>query len=231
MRKLCRDTERMYFEEAKTMLSNLAILGGTSYSGFVVEDFSFSICQYESGETIFSKRSYQKSLSLIIKGRATARKLHGGKDLTIRSFMPGEIFGVAALFSQEEEYVSEIRADSSCIVAFIPQETVSEVFRRSPDAAIAYISLLSQKIRYLNDKLDSISAPSAVSKLCYYLLENQETTIAMQSLAQILGISRMTLYRALDTLIENGWLQKEGKKLKVLDRDSLAQVALSEEIF
>jgi len=231
MKELSYDVERPLFDEAEKMLSGLAILGGESFSRFIIEDTAFSLCEYLPGETIFSKKEYRKSLSLMIKGRATARKIHGGKDLMIRSFEPGEIFGVAALFCQKDEYVSEIRADSSCVVAFVPQEIVSEVFRRSPDAAIAYISLLSQKICYLNDKLDNISAPSAISKLCYYLLEKQETTIAMQSLAQMLGISRMTLYRSLDILIENEWIRKEGKKLTVLDREALTRIALSEEIF
>ena len=231
MKELSRTCERSLFDEAEKMLSGRAFLGGAEFSGFVVENTKFSLWEYLPGETIFSKKEYRKSLSLLIKGRATARKVHGGKDLTIRSFAPGEIFGVASLFCEEDEYVSEIRADSSCVIAFVPQEIVSDVFRQSPDAAIAYISLLSQKIRYLNDKLDNISAPSALSKLCYYLLENPETTVAMQSLAQMLGVSRMTLYRSLDTLVENGWLLKDGKVLTVLDREALTRVALSEEFF
>lgn len=231
MKELSRETERALFDEAKRMISDLAILGGKAFSDFVVEDSSFSLCEYAPGETIFSKRKYRKSLSIVICGRATARKLHGGRDLMIRSFEVGEIFGIAALFCHKDEYVSEIRADSSCVVAFVPQEIVSEVFRRSPDAAIAYISVLSQKICFLNDKLDNISAPSAISKLCYFLLEKQEATVAMQSLAQMLGISRMTLYRSLDVLVENEWVRKDGKKLTVLDRDALTRIALSEEIF
>lgn len=231
MKKLSREVEKAYFEEARVLLSDIDILGGKALSYLVVDNSAFSIYQYEAGETIFSKTNYQKSLSLIIKGKATALKRHGGKDLMIRTFLPGDVFGVAALFCQNVEYVSDIQADSLCVVAFVPQEIVDEVFRCSHDAAIAYISLLSQKIRYLNDKLDHISAPSALSKLCYYLLEKQETTIAMQALAQTLGISRMTLYRSLDALMENKWIKKEGKQLTVLDREALTRVALSEEIF
>lgn len=231
MKELSLDTERALFDEAEKMLSDLEILGGEVFSKVIVEDAAFSLCEYLPGETIFTKKEYRKSLSLIIRGRATARKKHGGRDLMIRSFEPGDIFGIATLFCQKDEYVSEIRADSSCVVAFVPQKIVSEVFRESPDAAIAYISVLSQKICFLNDKLDNISAPSAVSKLCYYLLEKQETKVSMQSLAQMLGISRMTLYRSLDILVENEWIRKEGKSLTVLDREALSRVALSEEIF
>lgn len=231
MRELYRDGKQVLFDKAEKMLSDLTILGGKRFAGFIIEDPAFSLCEYQSDETIFSKKEYRNSLSLIVEGSATARKVHGGKDLTIRSFQSGDIFGVASLFCEEEEYVSEIRADQTCVVAFVPQEIVSEIFRQSPDAAIAYISLLSQKIRYLNDKLDNISAPSAISKLCYYLLENHDMTISMQSLAQMLGMSRMTLYRSLDTLVENGWLKKDGKKLVVLDRNALTRVASSEEIF
>lgn len=231
MKELSLSADRLLFDEAEETLSSLAILGGKSFSRFIIEDSDFSLCEYLPGETIFSKKEFRQALSVVIRGRATARKIHGGKDLMIRSFEAGEIFGIAALFSQKNEYVSEIRADSSCVVAFVPQKTVSEVFRKSPDAAIAYISVLSQKICFLNDKLDNISAPSAISKLCYYLLEKPKTTVAMQSLAQMLGISRMTLYRSLDILLENEWVKKEGKTLTVLDPEALSRVALSEEIF
>ena len=58
-----------------------------------------------------------------------------------------------------------------------------------------------------------------------------KTKVSMQSLAQMLGISRMTLYRSLDILVENEWIRKEGKSLTVLDREALSRVAFSEEIF
>ena len=231
MRELFRETEQLIFDEAKEIISNLVILGGKDLATWVIENSDFALCEYLPSETIFSRKAYRKSLSVIVRGRATVRKVHGGKELVIRSFEAGDVFGMAALFCDKEEYVSEIRADSSCVVAFVPQEIVSEVFRKSPEAAIAYISVLSQKICFLNDKLDNISAPSAISKLSYYLLEKQEITIAMQSLAQMLGVSRMTLYRSLDILVENKWVQKEGKKLTVLDREALTRVTLSEEIF
>ena len=171
MRVLSLKTEKQIFEKAQTILSDLEFLGGKSFSHSIINDPRFSMVEYESGETVYSKKEYKKALSLIVSGKVTARKVHGGKDLVIRTFDAGDLFGVAALFSQDDEYVSEIRADSKCTVAFVSQEIVSEIFLKSPEAALAYVSLLSQKIRYLNNKLDNISAPSALSKLCYFLIE------------------------------------------------------------
>ena len=219
------------YKEISDMIAELPFLGGNDFVSYILESELFSVCEYDPGEKIFSKDSFSKSLSILVEGKAVAKKTHGGKDLVIRSFQKGDLFGVAALFSEENEYVSEICADTKCVIAFIPQEIVNDIFQQSPHAAIAYISLLSQKIRYLNAKLDNISAPTALSKLCYYLLDSGDVRLSMQSLAQALGISRMSLYRCLDVLVQNGWLKKEGKSLVILDREALARIATSEEIF
>lgn len=231
MRELSMAQNAELYTAAHDMIAELEILGGAKYAESIIQDERFSVCEYSSGEIIFSKNSYKKALSLLVCGKATARKTNVGGEVVIRTFSQGDLFGVAALFSDEDEYVSEIRADGKCVIAFVPQDMISEIFCRFPDAAIAYISLLSRKIRYLNTKLDSFSAPNAHAKLCHFLLENPNVNSSMQALSERLGMSRMTLYRNLDLLVQNGCISKKGKVIKVIDCEALSRAASSEEIF
>ena len=53
----------------------------------------------------------------------------------------------------------------------------------------------------------------------------------MQALSERLGMSRMTLYRNLDILVQNGCISKKGKVITVIDCEALSRAASSEEIF
>ncbi len=214
-RKVCRAVARRWMEP-------LAILGGSEGIDCILDSPEVQFISYEAGEIILSRRESQRALVLLLSGRASASKHAAGRDVIIRMFQEGDLFGIASLFGGEDTYVSEICAEEKTVVVTIPQAIISEIFRKNPDAALAYIELLSGKIRYLNAKLDSFTAPSAYAKLCLYLLENGDTDIPIQQLAQRLGISRMTLYRSLVTLEERQIICKKGRVITVLDRKALA---------
>jgi CRP-like cAMP-binding protein len=59
----------------------------------------------------------------IIKGKAKATTLSGEGLLT--RFGRGDLFGAAAVFGDNKEYISKIVADSDCTVQFIEQEKLS----------------------------------------------------------------------------------------------------------
>lgn len=214
-RDACRAIARRWMEP-------LAILGGHEGIERILNSPEVRFVSYEAGEVILSRKESRRVLVLLLSGRASARKHASGRDVIIRLFHEGDLFGIASLFGGEDTYVSEIRAEEKTVILTIPQAIMSDIFRRNPDAALAYIELLSGKIRYLNAKLDSFTAPSAYAKLCLYLLENGDTDIPIQQLAQHLGISRMTLYRSLVTLEENRIICKKGRVITVLDRRALA---------
>ncbi len=221
---------RPLWENARDLLAGFPFLGGEKSSDFILRSPDFSIACYTAGETIACRRTCRHALAFILSGSAVASKTAGGRDVVIRLLKKGDLFGIASLFGGPESYVSEIRARKTCYIAFVPQQIVAEIFRRDSDAAMAYIALLSEKIRYLNAKLDGFAAPSAYAKLCLYLLENGDTDIPIQTLAQTLGISRMTLYRNLELLAENRSICRNGRSITVLDRESLALGADSDPI-
>ena len=52
----------------------------------------------------------------------------------------------------------------------------------------------------------------------------------MTSLAELLGMSRMTLYRNLDILLEDGMIRKDGKSIVILRDDISMLLDPSDEI-
>ena len=193
----------------------------------ITPDFisDMSVKEYGFGEIIFSEKKCEKALGLIVSGGAVAKKKRADSEVVMSGFSEGDIFGAAALYSDSDKYTSEISSLAKHTeVLFIPQRRMTELFSVNADAAIAYIVLLSNKIRYLNDKIDSFTSPNAFSKLCRYLCENNSTKgIPMQTLAKVLDMSRMTLYRNLEILVSCGAVRKDGKEIVVIDRSKLCE--------
>ena len=152
-----------------------------------------TVKSFERDETVFSRASYDKALGVVVAGTLVSHKTVAGGDLSLRNLEAGDIFGLAGLFGSTPNYVSTIYAKTEAIVVFFSEEFLTTLFREYPESAIAYIELLSQKIRYLNAKIDSFATPNAYTKLALYLYEHQGYSGSMSSLANILGMSRMTL--------------------------------------
>lgn len=182
--------------------------------------------RFARGEIIYSPKHFEESLCLILKGTAAADK-HG--SVLLNTFQPGSCFGVATLFSPSKRYVTTVKATSTCLAAFFPAALMQDLFRQEPTISQNYITFLASRIHFLNRKIDQFTAVSAEEKVVYYLLEQLEygnpihMKLSYAKLADMLDLSRSSLYRAMDALEEDGLLHKEGKLLHILDTDALEQ--------
>ena len=177
----------------------------------------------KKGEIIMKQHDFRRCLTFIIKGKATVAKIGlDGHRTIINRLSDGDVFGMATLFYEEEEFPSEITAESNLRLAVFSKEAVEEAFFSSPEFAKAYVTLLSGKIHFLNKKLSAFSEGEASEKLLRWIMTaaNGETEFylpfSVSKLASMLGIGRASVYRAFETLSEKGLVLREGKKIVIL---------------
>lgn len=176
---------------------------------------------YCKGDTIYTPQSAQRALAMVIEGHV--RVLHG--HVPTNDLVEGDVFGAAALFGTNEDYPSTIVAGSDCRVMYIPQETVVAWMKQVPQVAENYVGFLSDRIRFLNRRLATLTAGQADGKLWRYLLahrdENGVVYVAegMSALAERLDMGRSSLYRSLDALVLAGRIRRERKKIYILQTE------------
>lgn len=189
----------------------------------IINSFS-KPCNFKKGEIIYSADNFRNAMGVILSGKAFAVTC-GGCELYMKSFEKGAVFGVASMFGDKEKYVSTIVAERETEVLFIDETTLRSVFLKNPEISLNYISFLSNKIRFLNSKLTLLSVGSSEDTLYKYLysVADDEGIAAvpksMTLLAKMLGLSRATLYRSLDTLIESGKIIRENNLIKVIKNE------------
>ena len=176
---------------------------------------------YCKGDAIYTPQSAQRALAMVMEGHV--RVLHG--HVPTNDLVEGDVFGAAALFGTNEDYPSTIVAGSDCRVMYIPQETVVAWMKQVPQVAENYVGFLSDRIRFLNRRLATLTAGQADGKLWRYLLahrdENGVVYVAegMSALAERLDMGRSSLYRSLDALVLAGRIRRERKKIYILQTE------------
>ncbi len=180
--------------------------------------------KFKKGEIIYSADTFKNAIGFILKGTAFAVSNNENK-IYLKMFNENMCFGAAAVFGGTENYVSTITAKTDCEILFITEKTLEKIFTNHPKCAINYIAFLSDKVRFLNTKLRVISCVSAEDTILTYLSSvdsaNGYANIPenMSLFAKMLGLSRATLYRALDILEKNGSILKENNKIKVIKNE------------
>jgi len=181
---------------------------------------SLSAVNFSAGAEIYTTSSFRRSIGVLTHGNAVVTGLSG---VVLNSFVAGDCFGAAAIFGGGEEYVSTVKAKPRCDVIFISAERLEELFRQRGDIALNYIAFLSNRIRFLNLKIEGFTLPSAASALRMWLERNENCGEVVPSgglaaLARQLNIGRASLYRALSELEAAGEIAREGKVITLLNK-------------
>ena len=146
--------------------------------------------------------------------------------MLIKTVSEGAIFGIANLYSENAAFPTRISAKKSCKVLFISPDDVRSLIENDPSVMRAFMAFLSEKIVYLNKKINSFTAGSAERRLTLFLADNAENDIytsetSLSALATMLDIGRASLYRALDKLELEGLIERKDRSIILKDRDLL----------
>lgn len=191
-----------------------------------------TVKKYERGQIVFRPDEYSRSLAYIISGscKVTMDQKGSGK-LPMNILSKGSFFGVAALFNEDVRYVTSIEAVRATSILFMDQQLVMECIEKVPGFAMNYIRFMGNRIRFLNRKIEILAKGNSEKSLAGFLLSSYTTrgtefTLPMScsELARALNISRSSLYRAMEDLENRKIISREGRKISILDPDSLGDI-------
>lgn len=163
-------------------------------------------------------------LAVLAEGKAAVTTPDPGRAVLLRFLRVGDLFGIANLFSAEP-LVSTVRAETDCAFLFFSEAVVSHLLDTDAQFREAYIGFLAGRVRFLNRKIGYLTAGSAERRLALYLAGlgsgDIVLTESISSLSELLNLGRASLYRAFDRLTDDGWLIRDGKRLRLTDPEAM----------
>ncbi|MBQ8208328.1 MAG: Crp/Fnr family transcriptional regulator [Clostridia bacterium] len=188
---------------------------------------------FSADEVIFTHENSEKYLVLVLSGTARVFSQDVERSVLLRTLGKGDAFGVAELFGGSDISVSRVEAKNSCKVLFIPEGKMGQLLEGDKRIMYNYLDFLCCRIRFLNKRIACFTAGTAERRLAFYLdslacdCEKSEETakvtpeVSMGALALMLDIGRASLYRAIDTLTADGFIEKDGKSFLLRDREKM----------
>ena len=188
-----------------------------------------SVISYGRGDVIFSPDSFFKSCGLILTGSVSVSKSSSDdRVLLMNTLSLGSLFGAAALWTEHSRYVTKLTALEKCRIVFFSQKLMESSMNQYPELAANYIRFLSERICFLNDKIQSLISGCSKSSLKQHLLEQFELfgpelclEHSISGLASMLNVSRASLYRAFGALENGGIIRRSGRSITILDINKL----------
>ena len=153
---------------------------------------------------------YLRKLGIVIKGRLSVFSESG---TLLNQLQPGNMFGVSTVFTGYSSHITRISAAVNSAAVLIGEEELATIFAEDFSVNRSYLAFLTDRIRFLNWKIDLFSASTAQQKLRLYLLhlrkEGSEVTVEpLARLGHTLGMGRASLYRVIEKLEGEGVIKR-----------------------
>ncbi len=192
----------------------------------------------DKGEILFFQGDPANGFYTLLSGLIRIYKSSPeGKEYTLHTIRPGQMFAEAAIFGGNKFPANCIALEESN-VAFFEKDRFINLIVNSPHISLKMISALSGFVRDFNRQIENLSLKAVSARLALFLLNQTETTgknnivldISKSELANSLGTISETLSRNFRKLKELAIIEMDGKNISILDFDKLRAISEGEKV-
>ena len=196
----------------------------------LLEESTPEIIVFSRGDTAYSKSDNEKKIGYVIDGKCeVCHTRSDGTKVVINILNQGDSFGVLAAFS-DNEFPTEIVASKNTKIAFFKKEDIIKFIKSQGEIAMNVIDFMVNRIEFLNEKIITFSGISVEQKLSSYLLSEAKSKgeifeFNRKKTAEAISAGRASVYRALDSFVEQGIIDFDSKKIYIIDRKGLERIS------
>lgn len=193
----------------------------------------FVLKTYRPGELVALQSSLYEQLLIVNKGFVRGEMTDSnGRSSLIEEIHAPRIIAPAFLYATENRLPVELIAAVSTEIVCIGRSPFTSMMQQDARVLTNYLQLMADRSRFLSEKLRMQRFGTIKDKLARYLLElsqrlnGDEFVIphTQQQLADLFGVTRPALARAVGQLEAEGLLRTKGKHFSILDRNRLKQI-------
>lgn len=163
------------------------------------------ILEFKRGDPVSEVQNGVECVGVIISGGIA---VESGEGSSVSVMKRGGEFGICNIFVREN-MPTKLKARVGSRVLFIPKEEFARLLGVDSGLMYRYVRLCNEKMLYLAERLRLISIPDCTERLLYYLSAKAvdgrlKLNVPKDELARQLGISRSSLFRAMNRLEAEG---------------------------
>ena len=179
----------------------------------LLNEINYKVINSEKNEYIFDNFLDSNYIGLILSGTVNIEKvLPSGKSVFMYSKKKGDIFGEVAAFSKSKQYPCNVISYTKSLLVIFHKSDFFKLLALNSDILDNILELVCNKTFFLNKRISTLSFTSAREKIVHSILNDFfisedfliKIPFTKQCWANILNISRASLYRELNILCDEG---------------------------
>jgi CRP/FNR family transcriptional regulator, cyclic AMP receptor protein len=199
-------------------------------------DENSDVC-LEEGETFYAPWEHDGELFVLKKGRIRIYRTEGTREFTLEVVEAGTVFGEMA-FTPHRLRESFARAMEPSVVLVMDHAGVERLIRQKPLVGLRMISLLSERLRYYETRMEDVSlkeVPARLASLILFLVESEgvqipgeiriPTRYTHEHIGTMIGANREAVTRAFGRLQDERVVELRRRLIYVEDVEALERVA------
>jgi len=190
--------------------------------------------QFKKDEVIFFEGEKGQGLYLIKKGKVKLVKMtEDGEELILNIYQDHEVFAEIVMFDSGPYPATAIAMKNSTIY-LIETKNMNLLINKYPDITLKIFKVITERLRRAQESIRDLglrNSKSRTASILLYLANRHGIiinnkieiglTITQQDLANMIGTSRETVSRILNTFKKKGYIETSRKNIYILDKDKL----------
>jgi CRP-like cAMP-binding protein len=194
--------------------------------------------EIKKGEILYLQGSSDKDIYILKKGAVKINKLSSdGKALTLDIFKGGTLFGeLGTIDKSERDETAEVVEDG--LLCIMSKSNFDEMLKIVPGLSIRLNKIIGLRRRKIENKLLDLLYSTVEERLAKTLInllddfgipDNDSFILKIklthQDLSELIASTRETTTATLNNLKKEGFIDYEGKYIRIPDKDKLASLS------
>mgnify|MGYP000368542011 CR=1 FL=1 len=196
-------------------------------------DDTGEIVTCKKGEVIFEEGDNSNHIYLILKGIVKTHKMdENGKELITALFKPDDFLGFTS-FIDNVSYQESATVIEDATLASVVKHDLKDVLVKSQKVSLELMELLTDNLSEIKSQLLQMAYSSVRKKTAQTILQfvdilnktpEEGIRISRSDLASVAGIATESLIRTLSGFKKRGFIEIEGRNIRILDIEGLKGV-------
>ena len=193
----------------------------------------FQTKRYSTGEIVAFQGGHYHSLLIVDKGAVRGEMINfAGDRVVIEEITSPRPIAPAILYAIDNHLPVDVVAIEDTKILSIPRNNFTCILQTDTRVLHNFMQNMSDRSKFLSDRVRMLRFGTIKSKLAGYLLEQMQHNNSsefdivhtQQELADIFGVTRPALSRALSQIIETRIINSKNKHFRINDKDKLIAI-------
>jgi CRP-like cAMP-binding protein len=199
------------------------------------QQIHYQVKSYPRGDLVVNAGDVCDRLLIIQEGSVKAEMTdYSGKTIKIEDLSAPWPLATAFLFGKENRFPVTVSAITDVTTVSIPKPEFVRLLQLNTLILNNYLNTISTRAQFLSQKLKFLSFKTIRQKIAHFLLEQAgdrlhtvEITQTQGQLAELFGVTRPSLARALSEMAGDGLIESDRRYIRILDKEKMNQLLIS----